>query len=149
MKTTLLFIHILAAGAWIGTNVVQILVNPRLRAYPADVAAWWMRRTVAFGTRIYTPAAVTLLLTGVFLVIDSSLYEFSDPFVSVGFLMVVIGAALGMLVFGPRGEAAAAAIEAGDDAEVTRLTGTLSTFGLIDSVLLIVTVLAMVSKWGV
>lgn len=150
MRTALLFIHILAAGTWFGTNVVQMATNPRIRTYPNEIAAWWLRRTVAFGTRIYSPAAVILLITGIFLVLDnSSAYEFSDPFVSLGFVMVIVGAALGILVFGPRGEKAAGAIEAGDDTEVQRQTTTLMQFGILDTVLLLVTIWAMVSKWGV
>lgn len=148
MYTTLLVIHILAAGAWFGTNVVQFVVNPRVRTYPADIGSWWLRRTVAFGTRIYTPAAVVLLVTGVFLVIDNDLFEFSSTFVTIGFTMVIIGAGLGMFVFGPRGEAAASAIEAGNEPEVRRLTGSLAGFGVLDSVLLVVTIIAMTSKWG-
>lgn len=148
MYTTLLVIHILAAGAWFGTNMVQIAVNPKVRSLAPDIGSWWLRRTVAFGTRIYTPAAVVLLVTGVLMVIDSAVYEFSTTFVTIGFTMVAIGAALGILVFGPRGEAAAAAIESGDGAEAKRLTGTLAGFGALDTVLLVVTIVAMTSKWG-
>jgi hypothetical protein len=149
LRTTLLLIHILAAGTWIGTNVVQLVMNPKLRTYPSEVAAWWMRRVVAFGTRIYAPSAVILLITGIFLVIDNPAIGFSATFVSIGFVMVIIGGALGSLVFGPRGEAIATAIEAGDDAEVQRLSNSVAGFGALDTVLLIVTVLAMISKWGV
>lgn len=148
MYTTLLVIHILAAGAWFGTNVVQIMVNPRVRTYPADIGSWWLRRTVAFGTRIYTPAAIVLLITGVVMVIDNDLFEFSSGFVTIGFTMIIIGAGLGILVFGPRGEAAAAAIESGDEPEVRRLTGSLAGFGALDTVLLVITIMAMTSKWG-
>ena len=148
MRTTLLFIHILAAGAWFGTNVVQIAINPRLRTYTPEVATWWLRRLVAFGTRIYSPAAVILLLTGIFLVIDSSFYEFSDTFVSIGFLTVIVAAALGILVFGPKGEAAAAAFESGDEAELDRNLGTLMRFGILDTGLVVITILAMTAKWG-
>lgn len=148
MYTTLLVIHILAAGAWFGTNVVQFVVNPRVRTYPVDIGSWWLRRTVAFGTRIYTPAAIVLLITGVVMVIDNDLFEFSSGFVTIGFTMIIVGAGLGIFVFGPRGEAAAAAIEAGDEPEARRLTGSLAGFGALDTVLLVVTILAMTSKWG-
>lgn len=148
MYTTLLVIHILAASAWFGTNVVQIAVNPKVRSVPPEIGSWWLRRTVAFGTRIYSPAAGVLLVTGVLLVLDSAVYEFSTTFVTIGFTMVLIGAGLGILVFGPRGEAAAAAIEAGDEAEAKRITGTLAGFGALDTVLLVVTIVAMTFKWG-
>ena len=149
MRTTLLLIHILAAGTWIGTNVVQVVMNPKLSSYPSDVAAWWMRRVVVFGTRIYAPSAVILLITGIFLVVDNAAIGFSDTFVSIGFVMVIIGGALGTLVFGPRAESIAVALEAGDDAEVKRLSSSVAGFGALDTVLLVVTVLAMISKWGV
>ncbi len=104
---------------------------------------------MAFGTRIYTPAAIVSLVTGVLMVIDNDLFDFSSTFVTIGFTMVIVGAGLGMFVFGPRGEAAAAAIEAGDAPRVRRLTGSLAGFGALDSVLLVVTIMAMTAKWGV
>lgn len=149
MRTALLLIHILAAGTWFGTNVVQFAVNPRIASYPKDIGVWWMRRVVWFGTRIYMPVSVVLLLTGVFLVVDSSVYSFSTGFVGVGFAAVVVAALLGSLVFGPRGEAMASAIEAGDDAQVRRLSTSTAAFGVLDTALIAVAVLAMVAKWGV
>ena len=148
MHTTLLVVHILAAGTWFGASMVQFSINPKIRTYPTDVAVWWMRHVVSLGTRLYTPAAIVLLLTGVFLVTDSGVFEFSDAFVSIGFVMVIVGAAFGILIFGPRGRQAAAALESGDEEEVKRLTGSLAVFGVLDTVLLVVAVVAMVAKWG-
>lgn len=148
MRTTLLVIHILAAGAWLGANAVQIATNPRIRSFPTDAAAWWMRQVVGFGPKLYGPASGTLLITGILLVLDGP-FEFSSGFVSLGFVMVVVGAVLGTAVFGPRGRALADALEAGDDLEVTRLSKSMTTFGMFDSALLVVTVVAMVGRWGV
>lgn len=148
MRTLLLVIHILAAGTWFGANVVQASINPRIRTYSPEIAAWWMRRTVVFGTRLYTPAALVSLITGVLLVIDGP-YEFSAGFVSIGFAMVIVGAAFGMLVFGPRGRAVADAIERGDEAETQKIAASLARFGILDTVLLVTTVAVMVAKWGV
>ena len=50
MRDTLLIIHILAAGAWIGTNVVQFFVNPRINDQDTVIAAYW-HRTVVGGPR--------------------------------------------------------------------------------------------------
>ena len=39
MRDTLLVVHILSVGAWIGTNVVQIVMNPGIGSKGAVIAA--------------------------------------------------------------------------------------------------------------
>lgn len=149
MRSVLLFVHIVAAAAWFGTNVVQAVLNRRMAAEPDVVAAKWLRSTVLFGTRIYMPAAVLILITGVWMVIIDPLYGFGELFVTIGFGMVLVGAVLGARVFGPVGEQAAELREAGNSAAAQPLYRRLQTFGVIDSVLLTVTIAAMVGRWGV
>ncbi len=150
MRTFLLVVHILAAGAWIGANVTQVVVTPRVSKMGGAAAATWMRSTVTMGRVLYTPAAILSLITGVALVIRSnSPYEFEQAFVVIGFVMVVVGAFLGMRIFGPQGEAAADAFEAGDPDRARAIVSRVLGFGYLDSVLLLVTVTAMVAKWGI
>lgn len=150
MRTFLLVVHILAAGAWIGANVTQVVVTPRVSKLGGAAAAVWMRATVSMGRVLYTPAAILSLVTGFALVLRSgSPYEFEQLFVVIGVAMVVVGAVLGARVFGPQGERAAAAFEAGNGDGGRAIVARLSAFGLLDSVLLIVTVWAMTAKWGV
>ena len=45
MRDTLSTIHILASGAWIGTNVVGFVVNPRINPLASAIASdhWHLR----------------------------------------------------------------------------------------------------------
>jgi hypothetical protein len=142
-----LVIHVLAAATWFGANVAQYVVTPRMARIGGAPAAEWMRSTVLMGTRLYTPSAIVALITGIVVAIDRD-YSFGSFFITLGFVTVVIGAVLGIRVFGPFGTKAAEAYEAGDDAEVTRLTGRLRAFGAFDMALLTVTIASMVMQWG-
>ena len=150
MRDTLLIIHILAAGSWIGANTVQFFVNPRINDKGAVIAAYWHRTVVGFMRFLYMPASLIVLITGVLLVtaVDDSPYEMSDAFVSMGFVAIIVGAALGMAFFAPQGRKAAAAYEAGDMGGAAAIEKKIAIGGLLDTAVIIVTVVAMVSKWG-
>jgi len=147
MTSVLLYIHILAAGAWIGTNVVQAVTNDRMSKESDEVAVGWLNAVVRWGTVIYAPAAVLVLVTGVWMVaISNEVYRFESLFVVIGFGMIVIGVYFGNRIFGPLSLKAAGLRAKGDDAG--QVYGRLRTFGLIDTILLLVTVAAMVGRWG-
>lgn len=141
----ILWLHIGAAGAWLGANATQFLARQTMRkAGPESEAAWW-RTTVVMARYLYTPAAIIALLTGVELVRRGP-WSYGDAFVSVGFVMVAISAVLGIRIFGPQGELAASQLTAGQDAGATR--SKLAAFGALDTALLLFTIYAMVSKLG-
>ena len=105
MEDLLLIVHILAAGTWFGTNMVQFFVTPRMRKASPTAAASWHRMTVGLGMFIYSPAAVLLFITGFGLIgVSDGAYSMGDAFVLLGIVAVVIGAVLGIRFFGPRGE---------------------------------------------
>ena len=97
---------------------------------------------------LYNIAGILVLVTGVGLVLDSDFFEFSDMFVSIGFLAVIIGAVLGMAVFGPGSRALAAAIRDGDAEAERTVSARLTAFGVLDTIVVVVTIVAMVAKWG-
>ena len=149
MRDTLLVLHILAAGTWIGTNVVQIAVNPTLGTKSDAVAADWHRTLVNFSRYVYMPAALIILGTGVWMVLDSDLWSFADMFVSIGFLAIILGAGLGMGFFARKSREAAAALDNGDTATARAIEQRINVVGSLDTLVIIVTVVAMVAKWGV
>jgi uncharacterized membrane protein len=100
------------------------------------------------GTAIFTPAAVILLITGVWMVLRESVYEFEQTFVAIGIVMVIIGAVFGMRIFGPGGRELADLHEAGDTAKAGQAHQRLAMFGSIDIVLLVFTIWAMVTRLG-
>jgi uncharacterized membrane protein len=149
MREFLLVLHILGAAVWIGAAVVSIILTPTVRRGSDVVAAFWLRTTVRFGTILYLPAALLVLITGVWLVIDSDFYGFDAVFVSIGFAVVIIGALLGNLVFGPQGKKAAELHESGaGEAQLAPIYNRLAIFGALDFALLVLVVFAMVGRWG-
>lgn len=147
-REILLVVHIAGAGTWLGANIVQAVVPPIAARTSAEVLAGWYRITSAMATRLYVPAAIVILLSGVLLVLDSEAYGFGTLFVTIGMGMIVAGALLGQFVFGPGGEAAADAVESGDGGAVRRSVARLTRFGLIDTLLLLFTITAMVLRLG-
>lgn len=147
-REILLILHIAGAGTWLGANIVQAVVPPMAARQGVATLAGWYRITSAMSARLYVPAAILILLTGVLLVVDSEVYGFGELFVTIGFGMIVIGALLGQFVFGPGGQEAAEAVETEDPVQIRRVVGRLTRFGLIDTLLLLFTITAMVLRLG-
>lgn len=149
MSELLLVLHIVAAGTWLGANVAQILSTRRLTAGGGKTAAAWMDTTVFWGRVLYMPASILILATGVGLVLESSLYDFSHAFVSIGFAAVIISAVMAMVVFAKGGEQASAAFNGGDEAVGHVAVNRMIRFGMLDTAILLFAIVAMVGKWGV
>ena len=148
MRNTLLVLHILGVATWFGANMVLAFAGPRTLNAPVEARLWWAATQGAMARVLYNVAGILVLLTGVGLVLDSDFVSFADPFISIGFVAVIIGAGLGMAVFGPGSRKLTAAIEAGDAAEERSLNARLGVLGAIDSLVLVFTIAAMVGKWG-
>ncbi|CAN5524615.1 MAG: hypothetical protein ACR2JP_10915 [Acidimicrobiia bacterium] len=149
MRNLLLIIHILSVGVWLGASVTQLVVGPRLTRQSSEVAAAWMTASMNLARKLYPVAGVLVLLTGIWLVLQSEVYGFADVFVTVGLVAVIVGGVLGGPVFAPAAEKAAKAFGAGDTAAGSAAMVRIARFGLLDVVLLVVAVAAMVMKWGV
>jgi hypothetical protein len=143
-----LVLHIAAAGIWLGANVVQAVTPPVAARQGAEVLAGWYRITAALGSRLYMPAAFTILITGVLLVLRSEVYGFDTPFVGVGLGVVVVGAVLGVAVFTPGGRRAADEFESGGGTRARALAARLAGFGALDTLLLLLAITVMVLRWG-
>lgn len=144
----MLILHIAAAGAWLGANLVQIAGQRMMATKPSDARAAWYRVTGSLAGPLYIPAGVLLVVTGAWMVLTIDAYSFADAFVVIGLAVIVVGAVLGNVVFSPRSEAAAQAVETGDDSRLRDATGKLATFGLIDSVLVLFAITVMVFRLG-
>lgn len=148
MRQTLLVLHIIGVATWLGGNLVLAFVGPRIGSAEATTRVWWAETQGAMARVLYNVAGVLVLVTGVALVLDSDFFEFSNMFVSIGFLAVIIGAVLGMAVFGPGSRALAAAIREGDVETERSVSARLTAFGVLDTIVVVVTIVAMVGKWG-
>lgn len=126
-------------------GVVPSLVT---REGAAPTAAWY-RIAAQLGKRLYIPASLLIVATGVVMVLDDDVIGFGTLFVTLGFAMVVVGAILGSFIFERGSNEAAEAIEAGDRDRVDRATSRLMAWGAVDTVLLIFTITVMVLRWGI
>ena len=149
MRDILLIIHILAAAVWIGGATGQAAFGSAVVASSNAAAATWMRRLVRMGQVYYTPAAIVVLASGVGLVLNSSLYEFEHTFVVIGVLMVLIAGGLGGRLYAPKAREAADAYEGGDTTAGNAAAATITRAAYVEMGLLVVTVAAMVYRWGV
>ena len=145
-RDILLVLHIAGAGTWLGANVVQAVVPPSVARVGAATLAGWYRLSSVLAKRLYMPAAILILITGVLLVLQDDAYEFGSVFVTIGFGMIVVGALLGIFVFGPGGDAAADAVESGDQSAIRAAVARITRWGLIDTLLLLFTITAMVLR---
>lgn len=122
---------------------------PSLAAKQGPAAqAGWYRIAARLSSRLYMPAAILILVTGIWMVLLSDAYGFGTLFVTIGLAMIIIGALLGILVFDRGSQQAATAIEAGEQAAIRSATGRLAGFGVLDTVLLLFTITAMVLRLG-
>lgn len=145
-RNILLVLHIAGAGTWLGANVVQAVVSPAAARFGKEALAGWFRLTSVLARRLYIPAAILILVTGVLLVLDNEAYGFGSTFVTIGMAMIVVGAVLGMTVFGPGGDAAAAAVESGDASRIRSAVARITRWGIVDTVLLLATITVMVLR---
>lgn len=145
-RTWLLAVHITGVGAWLGANFVQLALSPRFARGQADVAAAWTRQTVWLGERYYSVVGAVIAISGVLLVLDGD-WSWSSGFIWVGVTVVVLGAAMGVGLFGPLAERRATALESGDgdDAAVTQRR--IIRLAILDTALVLTALLAMVDKW--
>ncbi len=148
MRNTLLVLHLIGVATWLGGNVVLAFAGPRNLGAAVEARLWWARTQGAMARVMYNVAGVLVLVTGVGMVLESEVIGFSTPFVGIGILAVIIGAVLGMAVFGPGTRRLADAIDAGDPAEEQAANNRLTTFGLIDTLVVVFTMAAMVAAWG-
>lgn len=148
MYTFLIWLHILGAAVWIGGGVANLAFDRSFTSESDGAKAALQRTTVALGNRLFMPASVLVLLTGIVMVIQSAVWDFENAFVVIGFAMVAIAAVLGSAVYGPTGRKTAAALDSGDTATAAAGSRRIATVGSVELALLIVTLAAMVWKWG-
>lgn len=148
LREILLTFHIAGAGIWLGANVLQAVVPGMVARQSPKAAAAWYRVAAKLVNRVYVPASVVILITGTFLVLRADVYGFGTRFVTVGFAMIVVGAVLGFVVFAKGSERAAEAIESADQGRVRSAISRLAAFGALDTLLLLLTIVAMVTRWS-
>ena len=102
--------------------------------------SWW-------GRAVYSPASVLVLATGIGLVIEVG-YDWGATFISIGFLAIIGGAAIGITKLAKGSERAAAAFSSGDDAAGQAEIRKTMPWAAADSAIVLIAVIAMVYRWG-
>ncbi len=149
MQETLLVIHIAAVALWFGGVLALSYGASMLGSAEPAGRKWYAAVQGNAGRVLFSVAGILILITGVWMVLRDDGFEFSQAFVSVGFLVVVVGTLLGIFVYAPACRAAAAAIDAGDAAAEAAANSRLMLTNSINAVLLLVAIVAMVAQWGV
>jgi hypothetical protein len=84
----------------------------------------------------------------VLLVLDGD-WPWSAGFIAVGITVVVIGAVMGSVFFGPLAKRRAEALESGDGAAADAAQRRILPLAFLDTALVLIAILAMVDKWRV
>ncbi len=104
-----LFLHVVAAvvafGPTFGYAFFQAVTE---RTNPRGVPTMW-RATEATSKYLVNPAALVLLLAGLYLTIEA--WDFSEPFIGVGILAILVLLGLTGAFFNPQGRKAMALAE--------------------------------------
>ncbi|HKX74754.1 MAG TPA: DUF2269 family protein [Acidimicrobiia bacterium] len=149
MRTVTLWLHIMGGGTWLGANLAQLTISRGMLSGEAGTARRFMETVHKMTNPLYGTASVVILVTGVILVLTSGgTYSFGSVFVGLGIAVLVIGGALGGLVFSRKTKEALALYEAGEAASTAPLHRSIAFWGRIDTLLIALAMLAMVAKWG-
>lgn len=148
MSTLLLTVHIIGVAIWLGSNLFMGFGSSRADGQSAEVNAWWAELQGTGGRILKNVALLLVLVSGVLLIVVEDRGEFSDGYVSLGFLAVIVGGALGGAVFAPGCRQIAQAFRSGQTAEALPIIKKLGLVGTFESLLVVITVAAMVGAWG-
>ena len=139
-------IHVLAAVVWVGSAFFFNLIMGRLAAAEEMAAIGSITKQTPFVSKFFNVAAITTLVFGVAMVVEAEFLEFSDPFISIGFLGILASLGIGHGMITPAATQLTAAIEAGDAAAAEELGKEVGMLSAIDTVILFIVVWAMVVK---
>ena len=148
---TLNLIHVVAVIVWIGGSIMITLLLTRTRAERDTAAVQGLLGQGDFvGRFVFNPAGIITLAAGIWMVIDGP-WEFSEAWISIGFVGIASGALLGALYYPRQFRAAGAALEGGaalEDTTVVTPLNRLRTVAMAEMGLLLVVVWAMITKPG-
>jgi uncharacterized membrane protein len=144
---TLKFIHVLFAVTWVGGGIFLVVTVMRSRGGPlAHKLA--MARNIEVAGRIFMISGIVVLAMGIWMVLDTSAYEFSQAWILIGLIGLLASALTGGRFFDPQAKALIAEYEAGDEAAGDARTARILRVAYLDQILLLVIVWAMVVKPG-
>lgn len=150
MYDFLLTIHVLAAVIWVGGGIAMHILGRRVlrRNDPQEIYKF-SAEVNTIGMRLYAPTSLVLLVAGILLVNEAG-YEFSQAWISIGFLGWIISFLVGIGYYGPQDKKLQALVVAeGPTAPgvVTNVRQALMV-NSIEILILVLVVIAMTTKPG-
>jgi hypothetical protein len=147
VRTLLLALHIAAIASWLGADVVQHAMRHRWSHESREAMTAWARMQFWLHDRYYAVVAALILLTGIALV-QQGHWGWSAGFIWVGISAIVAGGTLGGIGLKALAKRRLTALEAGDAEGATAASRRALPIEIILTAWVLVTVVAMVHKWG-
>lgn len=146
----IVFFHVLFAIVWIGGGVmVQILMARAQKAGPEDLARLndWVEWT---SQRVFMPSSFLVLGFGIWAVLASDVWGFTDSWVLAGLIGYAISAINGMANLGPTAKKMKERIASNgpNDPVVAQLARRMSIAGRVELFVMVLVVFNMVVKPG-
>ena len=146
-RTILLSLHITAIASWLGADVMQHAMRHRWARESSDAHLAWARMQFWLHDRYYVVVAGVIFATGVALVEDGD-WAWSSVFIWVGIGTLVAGATLGGIGLKGLAQKRADALAAADTESAAAAYRRALPIELLLTAFVVVSVIAMVHKWG-
>ena len=150
LAEVLKLVHIVAVIVWVGGSFMLIVLFELTRRSSDEAAVLGLSRVgESVGKFVFNPAGILALAAGIWLVIEAD-FEFSEAWISIGFLGVILSAALGMAFYPKALQRLQAGIDEGGlgGAQSVAALDRLRMVSSAEFLLLIIVVWAMVAKPG-
>jgi len=145
--TIWLSLHIAAIASWLGADVLQHSMRHRWRRETAEATKAWARMQFWLHDRYYAVVAVLILASGIALVQDGH-WGWSSKFIWVGIATIVAGATLGGIGLKGLAKKRVDALDASDLQAAAAADRRALPIELLLTAFVLVTVVAMVHRWG-
>ena len=148
VRTVLLTLHITAIASWLGADVMQHGMRHRWKNETSEAIEAWARMQFWLHDRYYAVVAGFILVTGIALVQDGH-WGWSSKFIWVGIAAIFAGATLGGIGLKGLAKKRIDALEASDTQGAAAAERRALPIELLLTAFVLVTVVAMVHKWGI
>lgn len=143
------FLHVMAAIAWIGAGIHQLVVTNRLLRGDRSVALGYARLIEAAGQRYFAPLAVLTLVFGVWMVLLTDAIGFGETWITIGFGGIALSVVTGAVLIGRTSAQLVEDLEADvDEGSLGMVQDRLRAISAVDVAILTVVVWAMIAKPG-
>jgi len=146
-RTILLTLHIAAIASWLGADVVQHAMRHRWQKATPEAAKAWAGMQFWLHDRYYAVVVVVILASGIALVQDGH-WAWSSKFIWVGIATIVAGGTLGGIGLKALAKKRVAALDANDTQAAAAAERRALPIELLLTAFVLVTVVAMVHRWG-